>query len=67
MSLQTSCIIVNITMLVLDVFAGNSEELDDAMVSFALAYADQNEKDYNALSEAAKKGRIKVALPEVKK
>ena len=48
-------------------YAGNSEELDDAMVSFALAYADQNEKDYNALSEAAKKGRIKVALPEVKK
>jgi len=43
-------------------YAGNSEELDEAMVNFAFAYADQTEKDFNALAEAAKNGRIKVAV-----
>jgi hypothetical protein len=42
-------------------YIGNSEELDDAMVRFAFAYADQTEKDYKALAAAAKSGRIKVA------
>lgn len=42
-------------------YAGNSDELDQAMVSFAFAHADQTEKDYQALAEAAKSGRIKVA------
>ncbi len=42
-------------------YAGNSEELDEAMVKFAFAYADQTEKDFNALAAAAKNGRIKVA------
>ena len=42
-------------------YVGNSEELDDAMVRFAFAYADQTEKDYEALAAAAKSGRIKVA------
>ena len=42
-------------------YAGNSDELDEAMVRFAFAYAAQNEKDYNALAAAAKSGRIKVA------
>ena len=42
-------------------YAGNSEELDEAMVNFAFAYADQTEKDFNALAAAAKNGRIKVA------
>jgi len=41
-------------------YAGNSKELDDAMVRFAFAYADQNEKDFKALAEAAKSGRIEV-------
>jgi uncharacterized protein (DUF2252 family) len=40
-------------------YAGNSDELDEAMVRFAFAYADQNEKDFRALASAAKKGRIK--------
>jgi hypothetical protein len=31
------------------------------MVKFAFAYADQTEKDYQALVSAAKSGRIKVA------
>jgi len=42
-------------------YAGNSDELDKAMVNFAFAYADQNEKDYAALVAAAKSGRIEVA------
>ena len=42
-------------------YAGNSEELDEAMARFAFAYADQTEADYRALKSAAKKGRIKVA------
>ena len=41
--------------------AGNSDELDEAMYRFGIAYADQTEKDYKALVAAAKKGRIKVA------
>jgi uncharacterized protein (DUF2252 family) len=40
---------------------GKSEELDEAMVRFAFAYADQTERDYDALVAAAKKGRIHVA------
>ena len=43
---------------------GKSEKLDDAMVRFAFAYAEQNEKDYNALKAAADSGRIKVARAE---
>jgi len=31
------------------------------MVNFAFAYADQTEKDFDALAAAAKSGRIKVA------
>jgi len=45
-------------------YVGNSEELDDAMVRFAFAYADQTERDYDALVAAAKSGRIKVAEAE---
>ncbi len=42
-------------------YAGNSDELDEAMVNFAFAYADQTEKDFNTLTAAAKNGKIKVA------
>jgi uncharacterized protein (DUF2252 family) len=42
-------------------YVGKSDELDEAMVNFAFAYADQTEKDYQALASAAKSGRIKVA------
>jgi uncharacterized protein (DUF2252 family) len=42
-------------------YAGNGDELDEAMVEFAFAYADQTEKDYMALAHAAKAGRVKVA------
>lgn len=42
-------------------YVGKSGELDEAMLKFALAYADQTEKDHQALVSAAKTGRIKVA------
>jgi hypothetical protein len=45
-------------------YIGNSNELEDAMVRFAFAYADQTEKDHKALAAAAKSGRIKVAAAE---
>ena len=45
-------------------YAGNSDELDEAMIRFAFAYADQNEKDFNALAAAASSGRIKVGQSE---
>jgi uncharacterized protein (DUF2252 family) len=45
-------------------YVGNSDELDEAMYAFALAYAKQNEKDYAALKAAAKSGKIKVAGQE---
>jgi uncharacterized protein (DUF2252 family) len=42
-------------------YAGNSDELDEAMANFAFAYADQTEKDFNTLAAAAKNRKIKVA------
>ena len=45
-------------------YAGNSNELDEAMVRFAFAYADQTEKDHQALAAAAKSGRITLAAAE---
>ncbi len=42
-------------------YVGNSDELDQAMVRFGFAYADQNEKDFQALTAAAKSKRIHVA------
>jgi uncharacterized protein (DUF2252 family) len=45
-------------------YAGNNEELDEAMIRFAFAYADQTEKDYDSLVAAARSGRIKVAEAE---
>jgi uncharacterized protein (DUF2252 family) len=42
-------------------YTGKGTELDKAMSRFAFSYADQTEKDYKALGEAAKNGRIIVA------
>ncbi len=42
-------------------YVGKSGEMDEAMLKFALAYADQTEKDHQTLVEAAKSGKIKVA------
>jgi len=45
-------------------YVGNSDELDEAMSRFGVAYADQTEIDYNKLVAAARSGRIKVAGAE---
>lgn len=42
-------------------YVGNSEELDDAMVKFAFAYADQTEKDYALFEKAIGTGRLQSA------
>ena len=39
-------------------YLGTGESFDRAMASFAEAYADQNERDYDALSEAVASGRV---------
>jgi hypothetical protein len=39
-------------------YLGKSEAFDEAIASFANAYADQTEKDYEALKAAVQSGRI---------
>ena len=41
-------------------YLGHGEEFDDALVTFATAYADQTERDYTTMRTAAKAGRIEV-------
>jgi uncharacterized protein (DUF2252 family) len=41
-------------------YLGRNDSFDRALAAFAEAYADQNERDYAALQEAAKSGRITV-------
>jgi uncharacterized protein (DUF2252 family) len=41
-------------------YLGSSKAFDNAVVTFAEAYADQNERDYDALKRAAAEGRIPV-------
>ncbi len=45
-------------------YTGKSDELDEAMATFAFKYATQTEKDHKALTQAARKGKIKVASVE---
>ncbi|MFD5798670.1 DUF2252 domain-containing protein [Streptomyces diastatochromogenes] len=42
-------------------YLGGGDAFDRALTGFAQAYADQNERDFAALGEAARSGRIKVA------
>src|SRR5437764_14813067 len=43
-------------------YLGNSDLFDQAIALFAEAYADQTERDYKALIEAIKNGRIKAKV-----
>jgi uncharacterized protein (DUF2252 family) len=43
-------------------YLGKSDVFDQALAKFALAYADQNQKDYDRLVEAVKSGRLQVDL-----
>lgn len=40
-------------------YLGRSDAFDRAIADFAEAYADQNERDYRALVEAVKVGRVR--------
>lgn len=42
-------------------YLGKSDAFADAMASFSVAYADQNERDHDALVKAARAGRVDVA------
>jgi len=39
-------------------YLGGGDSFDQAIVAFAQAYAQQNERDYRALDAAARSGRI---------
>jgi Uncharacterized protein conserved in bacteria (DUF2252) len=41
-------------------YLGNSSRFDEAVSNFAVAYAEQNERDYQALLEAIGAGKIEV-------
>lgn len=48
-------------------YCGKSEELDDAIARFAVAYDKQTSQDHEALDKARRSGRIRVATSEVVK
>jgi len=50
--------------LVLGGYMGRSDTFDDAIASFAMAYADQNERDHAALARAVKQGKVKAEFEE---
>jgi hypothetical protein len=39
-------------------YLGNGDTFDRAIADFSAAYADQNERDYEALAAAVKSGRV---------
>ena len=43
-------------------YLGGGEQFDRALLAFAIAYAEQNDRDYAALAEAVEAGRL-VAQP----
>jgi len=47
-------------------YMGKSDEFDQALASFSVAYANQNEKDHAALKRAIRSGKIKAEFEEEK-
>jgi hypothetical protein len=47
-------------------YMGKSDVFDQAIAGFAVAYADQNEKDHAALARAVKKGQVEAVFEEEK-
>ena len=45
-------------------YLGKQDNFDEAMGSFAIAYADQTERDHAALKSAVRAGKIEVYLEE---
>ena len=46
-------------------YMGQSDAFDEAIAAFAMAYADQNEKDHDALERAVRKGKVKAVFEPV--
>jgi hypothetical protein len=49
---------------VLASYLGKSDRLDRAMAKFALAYADQTERDHAGLVKAVRSGRVQILAEE---
>jgi len=47
-------------------YVGNGSAFEQAITVFAMAYADQTEKDWNSFLAAIKEGRIVAAAPASK-
>ncbi|MBM3660965.1 MAG: DUF2252 domain-containing protein [Actinobacteria bacterium] len=47
----------------IDAYLGKNDEFDDAMGDFAAAYAEQNQRDYDAVRAALESGRLAPAAP----
>ena len=47
-------------------YLGKSDKFDRAIADFAVAYADQSERDHKVLTKAVKAGRLKVVVEQVK-
>jgi hypothetical protein len=45
-------------------YLGKGEAFDEAMGEFAVAYADQTQRDHSALVEAVKQGRVEALVEE---
>ena len=43
-------------------YLGKSDTFDNAVAGFAVAYADQNERDYDVLADAVKTGRLEAEM-----
>jgi uncharacterized protein (DUF2252 family) len=43
-------------------YLGKTEAFDEAIANFSIAYADQNERDYEAMKIAIKEGRLKAEI-----
>jgi len=48
--------------IAISAYLGSSSSFDRAMAAFAESYADQNERDYRALQEAAASGRVSAEI-----
>jgi hypothetical protein len=49
---------------VLSGYMGKCDAFDEAIATFSMAYADQNEKDHAALDRAVRSGKVKAVFEE---
>ena len=47
-------------------YMGKGETFDEAIADFSIAYADQNEKDYEVFKKAVENGKLKAEYDEEK-